>query len=477
MPGDTDAAAFDPYHRWLGIPPAEQPANHYRLLGLALFESDPNVIESGADRQMGHVRSYAGGQQSAASQRVLNELAAAKLCLLSPVKKAAYDLSLAPPAPAAQATPLPAPVAIPVPVAPTYPRVMPAATMPIPTAAPLRSEPAKQEPSLATERWLAKERSTEAFYRLLTRTIVAIVGAVPACVMGYAVWQRHQDSTAMVRPRAEPTGFTSVAPIEQPSVPPVPKIEYAPKSVDVKMRPTVRRPLSTESTVPATTDDDTPQASRDFFDLPKVNGAENSQDPQESSLKSAVENAAEGLRSTNPVVRRSAIDKLARMSDAAAASTVLADYVRHESEGGLKTAAVQAIGSLGTTSDEAVDVLAEIVSGDTPAHVQVKSKKYTTELRREALHALEKIGPPARQAVPVVLRIMESAAKNVRQFHGVFCECAKCLGEIGEGRKDLVQALTRFASGRGFDDPASRYCAGCKAAAAKALAKIRSREA
>ena len=25
--------AIDPYHKWLGIPPHEQPANHYRLLG------------------------------------------------------------------------------------------------------------------------------------------------------------------------------------------------------------------------------------------------------------------------------------------------------------------------------------------------------------------------------------------------------------------------------------------------------------
>ena len=25
---------FDPYHRWLGIPPEEQPADHYRLLGI-----------------------------------------------------------------------------------------------------------------------------------------------------------------------------------------------------------------------------------------------------------------------------------------------------------------------------------------------------------------------------------------------------------------------------------------------------------
>ena len=35
---------FDPYHKWLGIPPKDQPPNHYRLLGLSLFESDPEVI-------------------------------------------------------------------------------------------------------------------------------------------------------------------------------------------------------------------------------------------------------------------------------------------------------------------------------------------------------------------------------------------------------------------------------------------------
>ena len=32
---------FDPYHQWLGIAPSDQPPNHYRLLGLQLFE--PNA--------------------------------------------------------------------------------------------------------------------------------------------------------------------------------------------------------------------------------------------------------------------------------------------------------------------------------------------------------------------------------------------------------------------------------------------------
>ena len=86
--------AFDPYHKWLGIPPSEQPADHYRLLGIARFESDPDVIETAADQRMGHLRMFQTGQHSALSQKLLNELAAVRLCLLNPEKKAAYDAEL-----------------------------------------------------------------------------------------------------------------------------------------------------------------------------------------------------------------------------------------------------------------------------------------------------------------------------------------------------------------------------------------------
>ena len=37
---------FDPYYKWLGIPPGEQPPNHYRLLGVSLFEPDADVIDA-----------------------------------------------------------------------------------------------------------------------------------------------------------------------------------------------------------------------------------------------------------------------------------------------------------------------------------------------------------------------------------------------------------------------------------------------
>jgi formylglycine-generating enzyme required for sulfatase activity/WD40 repeat protein len=102
--------AFDAYHKWLGIPPAEQPPHHYRLLGIGLFEQDPDVIESAADQRMSHLRTFQGGAHSALSQKLLNEVSAAKVCLLAADRKAAYDAELrrrtAPPKPAAE-RPLP----------------------------------------------------------------------------------------------------------------------------------------------------------------------------------------------------------------------------------------------------------------------------------------------------------------------------------------------------------------------------------
>jgi len=87
-------AAFDPYYKWLAIPPEEQPPNHYRLLALPLYESDPDVIANATDQRMAHLKSFQSGKHSAASQKILNEVAKAKLCLLSPEKKAEYDQEL-----------------------------------------------------------------------------------------------------------------------------------------------------------------------------------------------------------------------------------------------------------------------------------------------------------------------------------------------------------------------------------------------
>lgn len=97
---------FDPYYIWLGIPPHEQPPHHYRLLGLQLFESDPHVIQNAADRQMVHVKAQAHGRYGAYSQAILNHLSAARICLLNPDTRQAYDATLRQSA-AAQQPPVP----------------------------------------------------------------------------------------------------------------------------------------------------------------------------------------------------------------------------------------------------------------------------------------------------------------------------------------------------------------------------------
>jgi hypothetical protein len=89
--GAAMADSFDAYHKWLGIPPAEQPPHHYRLLGLSLYESDPDVIEIAADQRMALLRSFHAGPHSDLTQKLLNEVAAARLTLLRPDRRTSYN--------------------------------------------------------------------------------------------------------------------------------------------------------------------------------------------------------------------------------------------------------------------------------------------------------------------------------------------------------------------------------------------------
>ncbi len=89
MPDD-----FDPYYTWLAIPPDEQPPTLYRLLGVRTFEDNPEVIENVADQRMAFLRTLQSGKRSDLSEKLLNEISAARLCLLNEQKKADYDAKL-----------------------------------------------------------------------------------------------------------------------------------------------------------------------------------------------------------------------------------------------------------------------------------------------------------------------------------------------------------------------------------------------
>lgn len=86
--------SFDPYVVWLGFPPGQTPKNYYELFGLPLFETDLEKITRAADTLRGQVRQIRPGAYLAQWQQLLDQLNAAKRCLLDPVAKSAYDASL-----------------------------------------------------------------------------------------------------------------------------------------------------------------------------------------------------------------------------------------------------------------------------------------------------------------------------------------------------------------------------------------------
>ena len=72
----------------------EQPPHLYRLLGLQMFESDPDVIGNAADQRMALLKTFAIGNHSALSEDLLNEVARARVSLLNSSKKLTYDAKL-----------------------------------------------------------------------------------------------------------------------------------------------------------------------------------------------------------------------------------------------------------------------------------------------------------------------------------------------------------------------------------------------
>ncbi len=128
--------SFNPYFEWLGIPKGQRPPNHYTLLGLKPTEGDPEVIARAADVRLAKVRMVRPGGQLGDWGRLLDQLSAAKVCLLDPAGRAAYDAGLSqygsvPPAPQP-------PAATTVPPEPP-PEPPPVARVHLPAAAPKES--------------------------------------------------------------------------------------------------------------------------------------------------------------------------------------------------------------------------------------------------------------------------------------------------------------------------------------------------
>jgi curved DNA-binding protein CbpA len=152
-------ATFDPYHKWLGIPPEDQPPSHYRLLGIPELESDPDVIDTAAERQTLLLRTFQTSDQAQLAEQFLNEVSAARICLLNTEQKAEYDQQL-------QAEMQPAPV--PPPPVTASPAVV---VKPDPPAVPV------EQPGPPGRQPRRRKRKTSPFWQQ-PRMLAAAVGLV-----------------------------------------------------------------------------------------------------------------------------------------------------------------------------------------------------------------------------------------------------------------------------------------------------------
>lgn len=90
----SSTADLDGLQCWLGIPRDDQPPNHYRLLGIPLFEDDPLVLEAATAGRAASVRPFIDGPYAEKANAILSQISAAAKCLRNPKRKLAYDQRL-----------------------------------------------------------------------------------------------------------------------------------------------------------------------------------------------------------------------------------------------------------------------------------------------------------------------------------------------------------------------------------------------
>ena len=186
---------FDPYRDWLGIEPQESAGgriDHYRLLGLALFEDDAERIARAADERMALVRSFQVGRRRIHTQKLLNELSAARICLLSPAAKAAYDADLR-----RAGLPLAPPLASP-------PIVEP----------PVQASPPPARPMPTDDEAFAEPNEPAPWWRPIVTMLLAALAVLAAAV----AWGIVQQTRRHAEPIASPA-----APLQPQPEPPPPE--------------------------------------------------------------------------------------------------------------------------------------------------------------------------------------------------------------------------------------------------------------
>ncbi|HVX10366.1 MAG TPA: hypothetical protein VHC22_04260 [Pirellulales bacterium] len=87
--------AFHPYREWLGVISHGETPNYYELLGLRPLEPEVGKIDLAYQRQSARLIAQFSGGHADLAQRLMGELAEARMTLLTPTAKRAYDEALA----------------------------------------------------------------------------------------------------------------------------------------------------------------------------------------------------------------------------------------------------------------------------------------------------------------------------------------------------------------------------------------------
>ena len=92
--GNGEGKKLDVYRDWLKISATNRPLNYYQILKLKMFEDDPAVIRKHYRELNAYIRKFATGDYIEESQKLLNTLAKAMLCLTDHERKEEYDFAL-----------------------------------------------------------------------------------------------------------------------------------------------------------------------------------------------------------------------------------------------------------------------------------------------------------------------------------------------------------------------------------------------
>ena len=474
------SGAFDPYYTWLGIPPAEQPPHHYRLLGIAVFESSPTVIENASDRLMLDIRARSMGSQGRSTQPLLNQIAAARACLLDPVQKNVYDMELyrqqtqcdhAPPIRSTSGGDAPAPSLV---------------TAPTPQFAP-QTNP---KPFVPRRNRGASQKEQNAILRVVLIAGGGVLGIFVALfLLAEIKTQERERAEANARRSAQPVQRKVVTVPARPRQQsrPTPKRGSPPQGKETHAIPTAEPNVFTPSTPERAMQQQlaTPPQTELDEQLPTVPQLQTQPQPELEEPRPTVAQLQTQLDHTDPDKRAEAANALAKMGSNA--SPAVADLIAALDDvfPKVQIAAIEALAAMGGDAEPAIRPLYELVLKTTDDYQRGQLVMAITsinpkcnELRlivEKAIEGVSKsdinstnelllanrlwackhvatLGPEAKWAEPILGRLLRVTGKrlDLRKNVDVFQACTDALIAINANHGLTISLLEGMSRGRGL---------------------------